>query len=130
MNATQNREWLESTLKKYEDAMAHAVHTSDLEGIETKLMNLTELIAWNPSVIEKASILYDSARLEIANHIMANETLLKAKQDVQKIYIQGKLAAENAMFLRAERACRDIINCIEGLRSILSFKREQIRNNI
>lgn len=99
------------------------------ENIAFELNERTNLLSKTPVIMELATKIYDEAKGRLAEEIFFDEKKLKAKQQIQIMYIAGKLKEENALYVRAERCVRALDKSIEGLRSLLSYDKEMTRTN-
>ncbi|OHB91776.1 MAG: hypothetical protein A2Z57_04800 [Planctomycetes bacterium RIFCSPHIGHO2_12_39_6] len=104
-----------------ESRLKTVVDQSSGENIAFELNERTNLLSETPVIMELASKIYDEAKWKLAEEMFFDEKKLNAKQQVQMMYIAGKLKEENALYVRAERAIKALDRSIEGLRSLLSY---------
>ena len=104
-----------------EAAMTKTVDQTNGENISCVLNERVSLLSICPRMMGLAVLLYDEMKGEVALEAMLNENLIKAKDSLQRLYLQGKLAEWNALYVRSERCQKDLDKSIEGLRSLLSY---------
>jgi hypothetical protein len=117
-------------VKAVEEALAKPISVNNPEALVLELGIRLERLADSAELLAGATLLYDFAKGQVANLVLEEESLAGAKQEILKLYIQGKLAKYNALYIRVEAAVKDLRNSIDGIRSLLSYERELVRNNI
>lgn len=95
---------------------------SDILSQATSLLGITGLI------MERAKMIHDHAMGLVAIEIMENKMLNGCKQQLMIAYIKGKTAKWSALYDRAETTCKALNTFIDGLRSLLSYEKEQMKN--
>ncbi len=101
--------------------MLVSVESDNASAINNALNERIALLAYSPLIMELATIIFDHVSGICANEIMSDKNLLDAKQAVQRMYIQGRMAKWNGMFVRAERTIKDLAKSIDGLITMLSY---------
>ncbi len=97
--------------------------------VEAQLGNIIPWLANLSVLVSNSNAIYDWAKGEVATEIISKPDLMEAKQDILKNYIQGKLAKYSALFERVEALSKNLRSQVEGLRSILSYEKEQLNIN-
>lgn len=117
-------------VKAVEEALAKPISVNDPEALVEELGERLERLADTSELLAGATLVYDYAKGKVATLVLEEASLTGAKQEVLKLYIQGKLAKYNALYIRVENAVKDLRNSIDGIRSLLSYERELVRNNV
>jgi len=117
-------------VKIVEEALAKPISVNDPEALVIELGHRLERLADSAELLAGATLVYDYAKGKVAILVLEEASLTGAKQDILKLYIQGKLAKYNALYVRVEAAVKDLRNSIDGIRSLLSYERELVRNNV
>lgn len=121
---------LTAQVRTVEQALAKPISVNDPEALVNELGLRLERLADTSELLAGATLVYDYAKGKVATLVLEEQSLAGAKQDVLKLYVQGKLAKYNALYVRVENAVKDLRNSIDGIRSLLSYERELVRNNI
>lgn len=88
------------------------------------------MLATTPRLIKLATAYYNWAKGMVAQEMVADEKLLNAKQEIQRMFISGKMANYEAMHEEATKMIRSLELSIEGLRTMISFSGKQIASSI
>lgn len=115
---------------KIETKMLLTINHENSQEVECQLADLLLSLGDIPRLMAQATAIYDTAKGLASEEAMNNEVILNAKQNIQRGWFEGKLAKYSAIYVRVENIAKDIRNQIEGLRSILSFQKEEIRNRV
>lgn len=75
---------------------------------------------------EQAVLLYNYAKGIIADHCFVTPQILNAKQAIQKMWIDSRLAQYEAMYERVETDLQKLDNSIKGLITLLSHNKATI----
>lgn len=110
--------------------MNTSIEASEPAQIEEQLSNLLPYLSNLSDMISKATAIYDWAKGEVAKEIIADAKLMDTKQNILNTFIQGRLAKYNALYKRVESVEKNLRSNIEGLRSMLSYEKELVRNKI
>lgn len=113
-----------------EGKMLVAINSENTIEIETQLADLILSLGDIPRLMAQATAIYDTAKGMASQEAMSTPEILNAKQNIQRMYFDGRLSKYNAIYIRVENIAKDIRNQIEGLRSLLSFQKEEIRNRV
>ena len=76
-----------------------------------------------------ATAIFDWAKGEVVQEVLNSPQLTEAKQTVVSHHIQGRLAKYNALYERVQSIEKNLRSSVEGLRSLLSYEKENIREN-
>lgn len=79
-------------------------------------------------IMELSTAIFEWAKGQVAVEAMADENVLRAGANIQRKWIDGRLAAYSALYARCERICKDLNSYNDGLRTIVSFNKETMRN--
>lgn len=109
-----------------EKDMSVTIDAGNAQAVEDQLANVTPWLANLSVIISDATEIYDWAKGRAADEAIGNDLLLNAKAEVQRRWFDGKLAKYNALYVRAENLSKNLRSQIDGLRSILSFEKEQL----
>ena len=123
-------EKLTERCKRVEAILSTPVSVNDPEALLKELSSRIEALSLTSTLLADATLLYDYAKGSAVTLILEDEKLTGAKQDVLRLYIQGKLAKYNAIYVRAETLVKDLRNSVDGIRSLLSYEREMVRNGV
>ena len=107
-------------------AMAVTVQPDNVHEVSQQLSNLLPYLSNLPLLKADVTELYDKAKGNAAIEALDNPKLLNAKQDIQKRWFEGQLAAENALFSQVESTEKNLRSQIEGLRTLVSLGKEQM----
>ena len=111
-----------------EKVMSISVEPTDPQQVQEHLANLIPYLSNLSFMISTATEIYDKAKGEIADEIFLYPNKYKdVKANVMSLFIQGKLANENSLFERVESLSKNLRSSVEGMRSIISFLKEEIR---
>lgn len=113
-----------------EGEMQSTIESNNPVEVQEQLSNLLPYLANLSDMISKATAIYDWSKGEVVKEILAKDKLMEAKQNIISNYIQGRLAKYNALYQRVESVEKNLRSNIEGLRSILSYQKELIRNSV
>lgn len=108
-------------IEQIENRLKTVVDQSSGENIAFELNERTNLLSETPQIMELATKIYDEAKGKLAEEMFFDEKKLNAKQQIQIMYISGKLKEENALYVRAERCVKALDNSIKGLITLLSY---------
>ena len=122
------KEKLIKLCEEIESAMRTSIDPTDPQQIQEQLANIIPYLANLSFMISTATEIYDKAKGEIADEIFLYPNKYKdVKANVMSLFIQGKLANENSLFERVESLSKNLRSSVEGMRSIISFLKEEIR---
>ena|ERR1035437_10049144 len=113
-----------------EKVMATTVNADDANEVNYTLNERVVLLSTCPEIMELASMIYNTCKGVLADEMMINQKLLDSKQNIQRMYIDGKLSKWEGMFIRAERATKDLAKSIDGLITMLSFLKTKNNQNV
>lgn len=113
-----------------EGEMQNTIESNNPVEVQEQLSNLLPYLANLSDMISKATAIYDWSKGEVVKEILTKDKLMEAKQNIISNYIQGRLAKYNALYQRVESVEKNLRSNIEGLRSILSYQKELIRNSV
>lgn len=94
------------------------------------LQNLSNFLASTPRMMEISSAIYSIAKGVAANEALNNKSLLAAKQDVQRRWLEGKVAKYEALYQKCETIKKAIDKSIDSYRTLISYEKEQIKAHI
>lgn len=115
--------------EEIETEMGRDIDYTNFTLLEDKLSKLLNLLSKTPGLMQDAVFMYATCKKSAVDELMRNSLIVDAKQSVQLRWLEGHLAKADSIYTRVERCCKDLVNCTEGYRSILSFEKEQMRNN-
>lgn len=113
-------------IKAIRDAVDLNVDLSDLDGMQGKVLMLTQVIGLSSEVKARALKNFNSAKL-IAYATHKQE---KLTPNVLKIVIEGETAEESAMLEMADRLNAGIVHALDGLRTIISLKKTEMEKSL
>jgi len=122
----------DSTIKiccQIESEMSTTVDPTNPAEVEAQLGHIIPWLANLSTLVSNSNAIYDWAKGEVASEIISKPNLMEAKQDVLKNFIQGRLAKYSALYERVEALSKNLRSQVEGLRSILSYEKEQLNIN-
>ena len=104
-----------------ESTMATTVNAENGAEVNYTLNERVVLLSSCAEIMELATMIYNSCKGQLADEMMINQKLLDSKQNIQRMYIDGKLAKWEGMYIRAERATKDLAKSIDVLITMLSY---------
>lgn len=110
-----------------EKEMHTSVDPTIPEQVQNQLSNLLPYLANLSDMVSVATAIYDWAKGKVADEIINNQTILDAKQGIQKNFIEGRLAKYNALYARVESVSKNLRSSVDGLRTLLSYEKELAR---
>lgn len=113
-------------IKAIRDVIDLNVDMTDLEGMQGKVLMLTQVIGLSSEVKARALKNFNSAKL-IAYATHKQE---KLTPNVLKIVIEGETAEESAMLEMADRLNAGIVHALDGLRTIISLKKTEMEKSL
>lgn len=113
-----------------EKALATTIEPTEPTQISAQLENLRPYLANCSTLIGNATAIYDWARGRVMYDIISEDKLLDCKQEILKNYIAGKLARYSALYARCESLEKNLRSSVEGLRSMLSYQKELINQQL
>lgn len=113
--------------KEIEKAMGVTIEPTNPEEIKSALENLRPYLANCSTMTAQASGLYAMMKGELVEDIMLNEKVMQLKSDLQRKWIEGKLAKFSALYERAVSVEKNLRSSIEALRSQLSYEKENVK---
>jgi hypothetical protein len=116
--------------KAIEEILQIEVNPNSGDELNFELSKRLSLLGYASSMLAEATSVYDWAKGETANIIMRDNTFPQLKQEVLKLFIQGRLSTYSALYVRAENVIKDLRSSIEGIRTMLSYEKELIRNKV
>lgn len=116
-------------MQAIEKEMRAGIDNTNGSELSYRLTKLVELNGTTPELMELAKAIHSHILGIAASEIIARPELLEAKQQVQKMYIAGRIAKWDALFERAEKVCSALVHSIDGLRSLLSFEKSLMNQN-
>jgi hypothetical protein len=121
----EKREYSEK-IKAIRDTIDLTVDLSDLDGLQGKVLMLTQVIGLSSEVKARALKNFNDAKL-IA---YAKHKAEKLSPNVLKIVIEGETSEEGAMLELADRLNAGIVHAMDGLRTIISLKKTEMEKSI
>lgn len=106
------------------EAIDLEVTQEDLEGLQGKLLRLTTLIGLSAEL--KARAITDLKRAELLAY--ASYKNEKMQPSMFKLVIEGETADERGKLELADRLNAGISHAMEGLRTVISLKKEEMKN--
>ena len=116
--------------EKIEGDLKTTVSPNHPQEIQNQLETLRPYYSDVPKMLSQATSLYDCAKLQCANAIFKEVDILNAKQNIQKMWIDGQIRKYNKLFIRVESVTKKLDKSIDTLVSLLSFEKEKIKHNI
>ncbi len=116
-------------LEKIKDALSVVVDPTSGEEIAKELAYRLSLLAYSDQMLHDAKLAHDSKKGEIFKMMRSDPELMKFKEVAHRLYIAGELREEEANFQQVERVIKSLDASIEGLRSLLSYAKDQQRNH-
>lgn len=113
-----------------EKQLATSIEPSEPTQISAQLENLRPYLANCSTLISNATAIFDWARGRVMDDIISEDKLLDCKQEILKNYIAGKLARYSALYARCESLEKNLRSSVEGLRSMLSYQKELINQQL
>jgi hypothetical protein len=113
-------------IKAIRDVIDLNVDMTDLEGMQGKVLMLTQIIGLSSEVKARALKNFNTAKL-IA---YAQHKADKLTPNVLKIVIEGETAEESSMLEMADRLNAGIVHALDGLRTIISLKKTEMEKSI
>lgn len=114
--------------QEIEKEMKTTIEISNPEAIRFGLEQLRPYLANCSMLTAQATGLYDTMKGEVVNDIILNEKILNLKSDLQRKWIEGKLAKFSSLYERTVSVEKNLRSSIEALRSQLSFEKEFAKN--
>lgn len=108
------------------EAIDLEVTKEDLDGLQGKLLRLTTLIGLSAEL--KARAIADLKRAELMAY--ASYKSEKLLPSIFKVIIEGETADERGKLELADRLNAGIAHAMEGLRTIISLKKEEMKNSL
>lgn len=108
------------------EALDHDVHQDDLPALQEKLLRLTALIGLSAEL--KARAKHDLKTAELL--AFARHKSEKLTPTMFKIVIEGEAAEEYGKLELADRLNAGLSHCMESLRTIISLKKEEMKNSL
>lgn len=108
------------------DLLDHDVHQDDLPGLQEKLLKLTALIGLSAELKARAKADLKTAELLA----FARHKAEKLTPTMFKIVIEGEAAEEYGKLELADRLNAGLSHCMESLRTIISLKKEEMKNSL
>lgn len=108
------------------EAIDLEVTQEDLDGLQGKLLRLTTLIGLSAEL--KARAIADLKRAELMAY--ASYKSEKLLPSIFKVIIEGETADERGKLELADRLNAGIAHAMEGLRTIISLKKEEMKNSL
>ena len=124
------RKELEGYIDTIESVVSEKIDHENAEIISEEITRRMSLCGNNPRIMELAKGIHSAARGQVAGLIMSDPKALNAKADIQRLYIAGLMAPYDALYERAEKSCKILEQSIEGMRTILSYRRELIKREM
>jgi hypothetical protein len=121
----EKREYSEK-IKAIRDTIDLTVDLSDLDGLQGKVLMLTQVIGLSSEVKARALKNFNDAKL-IA---YAKHKAEKLSPNVLKIVIEGGTSEEGAMLELADRLNAGIVHAMDGLRTIISLKKTEMEKSL
>ena len=113
--------------KEIEKAMSVTIEPTNPEEIKSALENLRPYLANCSTMTAQSSGLYAMMKGELVEDIMLNEKVLNLKSDLQRKWIEGKLAKFSSLYERTISVEKNLRSSIEALRSQLSYEKETVK---
>ena len=101
----------------------HANGNELKEGLE----HLRPYLSNMPLLVAQSQGLWDTMKGEVVNDIIIEEKLLNLKSDLQRKWIEGKLAKFSSLVLRVESLEKNLRSSMEALISNLSYEKELMK---
>jgi hypothetical protein len=101
------------------------VDKSDIDGLESKLLKLTVMVGLAAEL--KARAVTDKKTAELISY--ATHKHEKLQPSVFKIVIEGECAEEYGKLELSDRLCAGIAHSIDGIRTIISLRKEEMKNS-
>lgn len=100
-------------------------HKFDESGanLHLELKERTSMLGNIPRLMELATLIHGWAMGEASEQAMLSPEVLKAKQDIQRKWFQGKLAEAEALYAKCEQISKRFVDGNEALRSLLSYEK-------
>lgn len=111
-----------------EKVLNTTVDQTNGENISYCLNEHRSLLATTPKMMEIATTIYNWAKGQAADAAMTNVRILDLKADVQRKWFDGQLAKWEGLYVRAERAHKDLDTSIKGLITLLSYDKSLTKN--
>ena len=111
---------------KIESVLMQPIEPDDPSSVERQLAERISYLGYTSRMMEQAIGIYDHVK-GLAVDLILQSPVAEMKQSIQKNWFDGKLARYSALYARVENLVKDLRNSIEGLRSILSYEKELIR---
>lgn len=108
------------------DLLDHDVHHDDMPGLQEKLLKLTALIGLSAELKARAKADLKTAELLA----FARHKAEKLTPTMFKIVIEGEAAEEYGKLELADRLNAGLSHCMESLRTIISLKKEEMKNSL
>lgn len=127
LNDDQKKQWdeLMKGIKRGEDLLAKE---PGAHAMSEHLQTLISYSSYTPRLVEIANAVYGWAKGQTAIEAMEDPRVLSLGQNLQRKWIEGKLAAYEAIFQKTERLKKSLDSAIDGYRSLLSYEKEQMKN--
>lgn len=87
---------------------------------------LNQYLAYTSELMADAKFYLDAKKGKVSEEIFSDEKFKNLSPTKSKSLIEGRCALENRIYVRVERLNRTVTHQLEGLRSQLSFLKQQM----
>jgi len=115
---------LKKLLEGLESLLGAEVDHQDLHALTGQLMRACTALQYQGKVMGYATYLFDKAKGEVVNKIKGEDL----KLELLRLRLASELSKESAMYERAERVTKALPVYIDGLRSIISQLKTELKN--
>lgn len=132
LNADQQKQY-DAVIKlctDIEGEMRNHIEATDPQEVQAQLSTLLPYLSNLSDMVSVATEIFNWAKGEAASIAMSDSRVLGLKAEVQKKWFSGKLAKYDALYERVQSVEKNLRSSIEGLRTLLSYEKELIRNRI
>ena len=116
------------TCNKIEAILIQPIEPDDPASVERQLADRIMYLGYTARMMEIATAVYDYAKGMAADMALTNDNLMEAKQDIQRKWMEGRLARYSAMYAKVETLVKDLRNSCNGLITIISFEKSKMQN--
>lgn len=119
---------LQKQILNIEGTMLTVIDSTNGDQCNDMLSQALPLFSTTGEIMETATLLFDLAQGEAAATIIGNDLYLNAKYELQKSLLKGMTARWSALYERADKVTKDLARYIDGLRTVISYNKEHLRN--
>ncbi len=113
-----------------ESEMHNTIEPTNPEEVQLQMSKVIPYLSNLSKMQETATAIYSWGKGKVAEEIMFDRNKFDdIKSSVIALFIQGRLAKYNALYDRVESVSKNLRSSIEGLRTLLSYEKENIREN-